>query len=81
MVISDKLFYEKITIIKYHNASSHGIMVMSYNHFNKHSKKILKLLEDCVINLGVTTYTPDMEGELENEFERLHESQEITRSF
>ena len=79
MEISDNLFYEKVVIIKYRSVSTHGIMVMTYNHFNKQSKKILKLLEDCEVDLRVTTYTPDMEGELENEFKRLHESQEGKR--
>lgn len=75
MEISDKLFYEKVVIIRYASQSSKGIMFMTYQHFNKNEKKILKLLDDCRVNLEITIFTPDMEGELENEFKRVHATQ------
>ena len=74
MEISDKLFYEKVVIIKYRSQNSKGMIVVKYSHFNKHANKYLKTLEDCEVDMEIKTYTPDMEGEIKHEFERLHES-------
>ena len=57
----DNLLFEKVMIIKYQSANTHGVMVVRQSHYLKKIKKFQKIFKDCnIYYMSECVLTPEI---------------------